>query len=268
LSVVPGVLKFMDATIQILDVPGIVSGAATGRGRGREVLSAMHSAELALVVLDARHPECYDSIMQEVKDAKIRINERKPDVKIKKMAKGGIDFATTVKLTKIDQKTIEDVLREFRLNNCQIVVREDITVDQLIDVIESNKKYISGVVIVNKSDLLTQNEMEEMKKKYPIDIFVSTFTKWNLEELKKVVYKRLNFMRVYTKEQGKPADLGIPLIMFGGSTIDTFCRKVHKDFVSKFKYARVWGKSAKFPGQKLSLPHVLMDKDIVEIHIR
>jgi len=268
LTVVPGVLKFMDATIQILDVPGIVSGAASGKGRGREVLSAMHSADLALVVLDARQPQCYNAIMKEVRDAHIRINERKPDVKIKKTTKGGIDFATTVKLTKIDQKTVESILREFRLNNCQIVIRDDINADQLIDVIEGNKKYISGVVIVNKSDLLTQKQMDEIKKKYPVDIFISTYSRLNIDELKKVVYKKLNFIRIYTKEQGKPADMHEPLIMFAGTTIQDVCNKLHKDFVKRFRYAKVWGKSAKFPGQILSLNHVMLDKDVIEVHIR
>lgn len=268
LTVVPGILKFMDATIQILDVPGIVSGAASGRGRGREVLSAMHNADLALVVLDAKHPECYDAIMREVRDAHIRINERKPDVKIKKTTKGGIDYATTVKLTKIDRETVETILREYRLNNCQIVIRDDITADQLIDVIEHNKKYIAGVVIVNKSDLLTLQQQKELKKKYPIDIFISTYTKLNIDELKKTIYKKLNFIRVYTKEQGKPADLTEPLIMFSDSTVEDVCKKLHKDFISKFKYAKIWGTSAKFPGQMQSLAHKLKDKDIIEIHTR
>src|SRR3989338_5349057 len=148
LTVVPGTLKYKDAIIQILDVPGIVHGAASGKGRGREVLSTMYSADMAIVVLDATQPECYDSIIKEAREANIRINERKPDVRIKKTVKGGIDFAATVPLTKTTRDTIEDVLREFRMNNCQIVVRSDITVDQLIDVIENNKRYIPGIVIV------------------------------------------------------------------------------------------------------------------------
>jgi len=45
------------------------------------------------------------------------------------------------------------------------------------------------------------------------------------------------------------------------------CNRLHKDFAKKFKFARVWGKSAKFPAQKLHLKHKLCEGDVVEIHI-
>ena len=55
--------------------------------------------------------------------------------------------------------------------------------------------------------------------------------------------------------------------MKDGATIKTMCEKLHKDFVSKFRFARVWGDSAKFGGQKFMFGHKLKDKDIVELHI-
>jgi len=59
-----------------------------------------------------------------------------------------------------------------------------------------------------------------------------------------------------------------PLIMFKGCTIRDVCSKLHKDFVDKFKFARVWGKSAKFDGQIFhKMDKGLMDKDILELHM-
>ena len=46
------------------------------------------------------------------------------------------------------------------------------------------------------------------------------------------------------------------------------CNKLHKSFLDRFKFARVWGKSAKFDGQKLMTGHKLKDGDIVELHLR
>ena len=66
LDVIPGLLQYNHAKIQILDVPGIVSGAATGRGRGREVLSVLRNADLALIIIDATKPGQFDAIMEEV----------------------------------------------------------------------------------------------------------------------------------------------------------------------------------------------------------
>jgi ribosome-interacting GTPase 1 len=75
-------------------------------------------------------------------------------------------------------------------------------------------------------------------------------------------------MSIYLKEPGKEADMDVPLIMFTGGSIKDLCEKLHKDFVQKFKFARVWGKSAKFPGQRLMLSHILQEGDVVEIHVR
>ena len=53
----------------------------------------------------------------------------------------------------MDNKTIEDILKEFKINNANIVIREDINADQLIDVIESNKVYLPAIVVLNKIDM-------------------------------------------------------------------------------------------------------------------
>jgi hypothetical protein len=59
-----------------------------------------------------------------------------------------------------------------------------------------------------------------------------------------------------------------PLMMFKGCTVKDVCLKLHKDFVNKFKFVRVWGSSAKFDGQKFKkMDKKLADKDIIEIRI-
>jgi len=45
-------------------------------------------------------------------------------------------------------------------------------------------------------------------------------------------------------------------------------KKVHKAIAKNFRYARVWGKSVKFGGQRVGEDHVPDDGDIVEIHIK
>lgn len=40
LTAIPGVLEYGGAEVQILDLPGIIEGAAEGKGRGRQVVSA------------------------------------------------------------------------------------------------------------------------------------------------------------------------------------------------------------------------------------
>lgn len=269
LDVIPGTLDYKDAKIQILDVPGIVKGAAAGTGRGREVLSVLHNADLVLILIDVFRPEVIDVIRKEVYDSHLRLNQTRPDVKLKKTTRGGVNLGKTVKLTKLDDDTIKRMLQEFKYTNCDLVIRDDIDADELIDVIQKNKVYTGAIVILNKIDMVSQEELERLKRKYKPDLCVSADKKINLEELKDLIYDKLAFMRVYCKEVGKKADLNIPLILKKDSTIETMCVKLHKDFVKKFKYAKVWGSSVKFSGQKMTKKtHKLKDKDIVELHIR
>jgi len=45
-------------------------------------------------------------------------------------------------------------------------------------------------------------------------------------------------------------------------------RSIHSELLENFLYARVWGSSVKYPGEKVGLDHVLADGDIVEIHAK
>lgn len=268
LSVVPGVMEYNSAKIQILDVPGIVRGASVGTGRGKEVLSVIRSADLVVFLIDVHHPEHYEVLKKEVEDTHTRVNQRRPDVKIKKTGKDGIKIASTVKLTKTNRETLKSVLQEFKIINADVVIRDNITVDQFIDCIEDNKKYVPGLAVLNKVDTVSKEHRIKVMKQLRADLAVSAETREGIEALKEAIFERLNLIRIYMKEPGKDADLDIPLITFKGVTVRDVCNKLHRDFVSKFRFCRVWGKSSKFPGQKLTLKHVLRDGDILEIHIQ
>ncbi len=86
----------------------------------------------------------------------------------------------------------------------------------------------------------------------------------NLNELKRLVWKSLRLIRIYTKIIGKKAETK-PLTLPAGSTIRDVALNVHKDFLKNFRFARAWG-SAKFPGAQVGLDHRLKDKDVIEIH--
>ena len=267
LTCIPGLLDYKHAKIQVLDVPGIISGAASGLGRGKEVLACAQSANLVMLIVDVFHPEHLPILHKEVYDSHLRLNKRKPTIKIVKKERGGVDIGSTVKLTKLDEGTITGIMKEFRLNNASIVIRDDVDADELIDVIEGNKKYVPAITVLNKIDLVDARELERVKRIVQPDICISAEQGINIGELKDLLFERLRFIRVYCKQQGKKADMDVPLIMLKGSTIKEMCEKLHRDMVRKFRFARIWGRSAKFAGQSIrSLEHKLQDEDVVEVH--
>lgn len=54
-------------------------------------------------------------------------------------------------------------------------------------------------------------------------------------------------VRIYTKPKGKHPDFGDPVVLQSHRcTIEDFCNKIHKNMIKSFKYALVWGSSAKY----------------------
>jgi len=89
----------------------------------------------------------------------------------------------------------------------------------------------------------------------------------NEEDIKNKIWGKLSLIKIHTKMPGKEPNYP-PVALEKGSTIEDLAEHVHKDFIRNFKFARVWGKSAKFPGQTVSLNHVLKDDDITELHLK
>jgi len=88
----------------------------------------------------------------------------------------------------------------------------------------------------------------------------------NLDDLRKEIYQTLNILRVYTKTPGEDPDLTEPVILKKGSRVEDVALSVHKDFVAKLRYAKVWG-SGKFDGQMVKRDYLVNEGDVIELHI-
>ena len=192
LTVIPGMLEYNQASIQILDVPGVVSGAASGRGRGKEVLAVIQNADLVLMVIEVNYPEHYPAILREVWEARIRLNKWKPEVFIKKRGQGGIHIGKTVPL-EVDDETLMKVLREFKMVNADVLIRSPIDIDDFIDCIEGNKKYVPAIVCITKADMASAATISTVKKELNADIIVSAEQDLNIEALKELIFQKLDF---------------------------------------------------------------------------
>lgn len=97
-------------------------------------------------------------------------------------------------------------------------------------------------------------------------VCVSTVTGEGLEELRSLLFRASGIVRIYTKKPGQPPDFSKPYTIREGATVLDVVKEIHKDFVKRLKYVRLWG-SGKFQGQQVPLDHVVQDKDVVEIHL-
>lgn len=93
LTVIPGIIKYKGAKIQLLDLPGIIEGAKDGKGRGKQVIAVARSCNLILLVLDAAKPMTHKQIIEkELEGFGIRLNKRPPEITIRKKDKGGLNI--------------------------------------------------------------------------------------------------------------------------------------------------------------------------------
>lgn len=189
LRCIPGSIQYKGCKIQLLDLPGIIEGAKDGKGRGRQVIGVARTCNLILIVLDAGKPMIHKRIIeQELDGFGIRLNQQPPNIILKRKEKGGVSITKACTLTKLDAKMIKDILKEYKvshgtkegdsersrhrsrmasiarvdvdlpclagsrvsqISNCDITFRDDANVDQLIDVIEGNRKYTPCLYVMN-----------------------------------------------------------------------------------------------------------------------
>ena len=271
LTVVPGALEHKGAKIQLLDIPGLIAGAAMGKGRGKEVIAVVRTADMIVILVDVFNEKHVNILIHELYDAGIRINVPKPDITVKKTSRGGVRL-NAVGALDLDIEEVRSILTENRIASADILIRGNATQDDLIDALMGSRVYVPAIIVVNKIDLIEdadririEKDLTDRFQKKPV--MISAVAGIHMEELKDEIYDSLGFMRLYLKPVAGPADLDEPLIVRNGAKVEDVCRKLHRDFVDKFRFARIWGNSVKHEAQRVGLGHTLADEDILQIVI-
>ncbi len=134
--------------------------------------------------------------------------------------------------------------------------------------VEDRVKEIPARVVLTKSDRVDPFEIKDMASEFGLPtLWVSGQHGHGLDALAKMVFDGLDIVRIYTKLPGHKPDMTEPYTLPIGSCALDAVRVVHRDFVDRLKYVRVWG-SGRFDGQQVPSDHQLEDGDIVEIHLR
>lgn len=262
LDVIPGMMDYKGAKIQIFDVPGIVEGAAKGKGRGKQVLSVARTANLIVIMVDVKTTHFIEKIKHELYENGIRLDEPPPKVAIAKQLSGGIKINSTVNQA-LSHDTIKSLAGEFHLPNAEIIIKENITIDRLIDAFMGNRVYLPYLVIINKVDLGFPKNMQKFLAEESEMILISAQTGDNLEKLKEKIWEKLNFIRIYLKN-GDIIDYDSPFIAQKNWTLKDLIGHISICNKGTFTEAKIYGAGAKYPGQEVSLTFIPQDETVVQ----
>ena len=266
LTAVPGMMDYRGARIQVLDLPGIIEGASTGKGFGKRVLSVARNADLVLVILDVFQPNLLEVLKRELSEAGIKIDQRPPDVILERTSIGGVSVNAQVPI-KTSERLLKEIARLYGFHNGRIIIREPgLTDEQFTDVLNGNRVYVPSLTVLNKIDLVNKGFIQEVQSKIGNNFVpISADANVNIDALREAIYNKLDFIRIYMRPKGGETDYEEPMIMKNGSSVQDVCNKIHRNMAKNYRYGMVWGRSAKFGGQKVGLDHTLQDEDVLTI---
>ena len=99
--------------------------------------------------------------------------------------------------------------QEYKIHNAEVLFREDATVDDLIDVIEGNRRYIRCLYVYNKVDVCSIEEVDTIAR-LPNSVPASAGMRLNMDGLLASIWSKMALVRVYTKRvRAPPCDSGI-----------------------------------------------------------
>jgi small GTP-binding protein len=188
---VPALTRIRGVLVQLVEIPGLIEGAAEGRGAARLLLGVLRNADAILFCHDAGMPvDELRAVMHELDEARI-------------------EMPAAIVATKADEG---DGTAELQAGFPALEV-----------------------------------------------IGVSVLDEASLDLLRDAIWRLTGLMRVYLRDGGDPVALHPPV------TVVDVANTIHHDLAARCSGARVWGPSARFPGQRVGRDHPLGDGDTVEI---
>jgi ribosome-interacting GTPase 1 len=265
-----GVLNYEGVPIQIVEAPALFDNATISNS-GPPIFSVIRNADALMIILDlSKDPIIqFKTILNELEKNGIKINSKPPAVKIKKIGSGGLQFFGLQYFLGEKDDLIE-IIKEAGIHNAAIHFYDRTSLSDFVEALDERIVYRKAIIIANKGDLEgSVKNFENLKlsiKDFAKVIPISIIKKKGINELKESVFESLDIIRIYTKENDGTISEK-PLVLKNNSTVNDVAKRLHNKFIKKFKYAKIFGKSAKFPGEKVGLDHNLVDNDIIQIFI-
>ncbi|MCE4601017.1 MAG: GTP-binding protein [Desulfurococcales archaeon] len=269
---VPGMLAYKDIQFQLVDTPPLLLDQPNSPINNRVIGLARNANAVALVVgLDEEDPgRVLSRLIGFLAERGIVITKTRGLVRIRRdRSVNGLKIVGSGRMLDFTEDDLRRLLSQYRIYNAVVELEGDVTLDDVEDAIFTTRVYKPAIIILNKVDLPdARGKLELVKRVAPPDvplIAASARTGEGLEGLGETIFKVLGVIRVYTKQPNKEPDPD-PLVLERGSTVMDAAKRIHKDLARRFRYAKIWGPSAKYPGQRVGADHVLEDGDVIEVH--
>jgi ribosome-interacting GTPase 1 len=267
---VPGMLRYNDVYFQLIDTPPLTRGVYL-----RKVVGLVRNADGVLLVLDATRDFISDlrEVLDLLREEGVLLVKPRGRVVLDVYRTGKEGIRVTL-MGRILDGTMEDVrkiLEGYRIFNAHVKIYGEVTLDDVEQSIFESTVYKPLVVFINKIDAVKVDDLgvRELEKILPGSPIVtgSALTGYGLNNIPPSLYSALEIIRIYTKAPNAPPSEK-PLVLRKYATVRDVARSIHRDLLENFQYARVWGSSVNYPGERVGLDHVLSDGDIVEIHFK
>ncbi len=272
---IPGMMRYEDIYFQIVEAPALVEGSANGAiWWGTRVLGLARNADVLMLVIDLSNEPLRQVkvLVKELETAGIYLKKPRGKVLVRKSkAIHGIKVVLCGKLLDCSIDDVRRLLEVSRMYGVEVRIYGEVTLEDVEKAIYETVTYKPCLVVLNKADLVSNNfitkVVNSIKDLLPDAEVVVTSAKAGigLDDIPGKVFKLADIIRVYTKEPNSPKPSPEPLILKRGSTVEDAVRRVREEFVKYFKYARIWGPSAKYSGERVGLNHVLEDGDVIEV---
>jgi small GTP-binding protein len=120
---------------------------------------------------------------------------------------------------------------------------------------------LPAALAATKSDEADAGAVERLRAAFPaVEVVgVSVLDDPSLNRLRDVLWRLTGLVRVYLRDDEDPVALPPPV------TVEDVADAIHHELGARCEGARVWGPSARFPGQRVGRAHELADGDSVEI---
>ncbi len=276
-----GIYEYDKIRYQIVDMPSIMEGASIGIGNGKEIISQLRASDMLCFCVDLSrdYKEQMDLLLSELSKSHLRINVPPPPITIEKSGSNKIQVFYLTSESK-DNKNIEELTERIReithaggIRNAVVRVFGKITLDNIVDTLNSSVVYKKAIILGTKGDLsLTENTFHNLKEsysnKFPLIIGTSARKNGIPNNFGEVILNYLKKIKVYTMNKSIVAEKPLILDIDPIPTVRDVAIKIHHKFFESFDYAIVIRKDDQQQKKKVGLDYELKENDIIELHIK